>query len=253
MTANPEHGGPEHGGAVAAESDERGTVEALLRQVGRGLVGINVKIDALAAGVRALEGAADGRARDRVEEDRAGRWPAGFDAVADLVDGLDRTLDRLDRFAAAERAAEQEGRSPGERVRRRGPFGWLWRRGRAPRPAEVGAAATSAARRRCLDELDRTREGLGLLREQALDRLARERVHPVPAAGAFDPEVHRAVGTDPAVEAGGSARTARRGYLALRGERRHVLRSALVVVGSASSTLDPAGRDSEGKEGGRHG
>lgn len=204
-------------------------LERLIRQVGKGVMGLGLKLSEFQETVLELTSKADEEPAiaptPKPVAPIGSEAPAGFAGLADTIDGLDRVIDRLETFLQSESrvedaAAEQasRGRLAGVRVRLQGWLNGSVVGGRAPRArAELGWAV----------------EGLCLLRERTLERLERDGISPIAGEGSFDAAHHRVVATEPGGPPGMILRTMRRGFTVRRGSQTVLVQPGLVVVGNA--------------------
>jgi hypothetical protein len=228
--------------------DEEATREAsdappgearLLRQIGKGLLGLNLKVDEALAALRAISPPAPAGALGEAE-------PPGFRALAAQLDGLDRVLEHLGRLLVAPgppAPAAPPAAAPGAMLLGR-VLGWVGLAGVLGAVQAPAAPPGGADEPRWAEEVAAAAEALVLLREKALAALAREGVTPAAAAGPFDPARHRVVGTAPGPP-GEILRCIERGYLVrgADGEERP-LRFGLVIVGAAPGAVADAREDS---------
>jgi len=206
-------------------------LQRLIRHLGKGVVGLNLKLDDL--GDR-LEHILAPAGRDRESSCRSIPDPL-FVHLTEQIDGLDRVIERLERIAEGSLPFGAP-RSPAGVDPPLFPFARLWRRlrKREPRADDAGQSAAREWMRSLQDTLD----GLIVLRRKALDALAREGVFPLETEGVFDPKHHRVVSTVNGLGAGVIARVVSRGYRSGQGVADRVIRPALVVVGADRQTCD---------------
>lgn len=182
-------------------------VRAELASLGKGLVQLNLKLSRALEGME-LSNGGDDSPRRGAEPVLPAEATGTFEVACDLIDALDGAI-----ACAAAGSPEENGPPAGapKKLRR------LWRRW-LPR---AGASR------------EQLRRGLVLARDHAMTRLRSLGYESVAVVGPQDPALHQVVDTtaapDPSLE-GHLAHTHRRGWVRVAGDRRRVLRHALVTV-----------------------